>query len=259
MSTILFNEIVYGPIHSRRLGASLGVNLLPYNGKLCSFDCIYCECGFNKDFRTNTRLPSRQNVKDALEDKLQKLHNEQIHLDVITFAGNGEPTMHPAFKGVIDDTIELRNRYVPTAKISVLTNAMNIGKPAVFEALQKIDNAILKLDSAFDNTARLMDQPNSPIYSVEKQVELFKRFNGDFILQTMFLKGEYNGNCIDNSTEKEVAAWLKIVEELHPRSVMIYTIDRETPAKKLEKVPLERLKQIADRVGEMGIETIVAG
>ena len=187
MSTILFNEIVFGPIISRRLGISLGMNLLPYDGKLCSFDCIYCECGYNKDFKTKTKLPTRENVKAALDDKLSKMKANDDKLDVITFAGNGEPTIHPQFAEIIDDTIELRDRYYPNTKISVLTNAMHLDKEKVFEALKKIENNILKLDSAFIETIKIMDQPNAPFYSVEKQIAHFKRFEGDFILQTMFL------------------------------------------------------------------------
>lgn len=259
MPTILFHEIVYGPVHSRRMGTSLGVNLLPYDGKLCSFDCIYCECGFNKDFRTKTRLPDRENVKAAMEDKLLSLRDEGVKLDVITFAGNGEPTMHPEFEGIIEDTVALRNRLAPEAKISVLTNGMNVGKPSVFDALKKIENPILKLDSAFDETVRLIDRPNSPGYSVAAQVELYKRFNGDFILQTMFLRGEFEGKRIDNTTEEEVSAWLALVGELNPREAMIYTIDRQTPAKRLEKVAMEELQKIAGRVEELGIQTNVAG
>lgn len=259
MSTILFNEIVFGPIHSRRLGSSLGMNLLPYDGKLCSFDCIYCECGFNKDFRTRTKLPDRENVKAALKDKLQTLQKEGTKIDVITFSGNGEPTSHPDFANIIDDTIALRNQFAPDAKISVLTNGMNVGKPEIFEALKKVENQILKLDSAFDETAKLIDRPNSKDYSIAKQVELYKQFEGNFILQTMFLRGEFEGQRIDNTTEKEVSAWLELVRELNPREVMIYTIDRETPAKKLEKAPIEELRKIADRVGELGIKTNVAG
>ncbi len=259
MSTILFHEIVFGPIHSRRMGTSLGMNLLPYDGKLCSFDCIYCECGFNEDFRTQTKLPSAENTKAALEDKLQKINEEGVKLDVITFAGNGEPTLHPQFAEIVDDTIALRDKYCPNAKISVLTNGMHVSKPSVFEALKKVENPILKLDSALDETVRIIDRPNSPGYSVAKQIELFKKFNGEFILQTMFVRGEFNGKKIDNATENEVLAWLEVVSTLNPREVMIYTIDRETPAKQLEKVPLEELRKIADRVGELGIKTNVAG
>ena len=256
---ILFHEIVYGPVRSRRMGTSLGVNLLPYDGKLCSFDCIYCECGFNKDFRTKTKLPSRENVQNAIKNKLQLLKKENTKLDVITFAGNGEPTMHPDFSGIIDDTIALRNQLAPEAKISVLTNGVNTGKERVFSALQKIENPILKLDSAFDETVRLIDQPNSPDYSVTKQVELYKRFNGNFILQTMFLRGEFDGKTVDNLSEKEISAWLEIVKILNPREVMIYTIDRETPAKHLEKASSSELQSIAEKVEALGVKTIVAG
>lgn len=259
MSTILFHEIVYGPVHSRRMGTSLGINLLPYDGKLCSFDCLYCECGFNENFRTKTKLPSRENVKAALEDKLQKLHKEGVKLDVITFAGNGEPTMHPEFEGIIEDTIQLRNHYYSEAKISVLSNGMLVSKPKVFESLQKVDNPILKLDSADDEIVRLIDRPNSPDYSVARQVELYKKFKGNFILQTMFLKGEFDGKEIDNSKNEDVSAWLELVKEMNPREVMIYTIDRETPAKGLKKVSLHKLQEIAKRVELLGIKTNVAG
>ncbi len=259
MATILFHEIVFGPLHSRRMGSSLGMNLLPYDGKLCSFDCIYCECGLNKDFRTHTKLPDRENVRFALEDKLKLLREEGISLDVITFAGNGEPTLHPEFSGIIDDTIALRDRYYPTTRISVLSNGMHIDKNEVFEALKKIDHPVLKLDSARDETVRLIDRPNSPTYNVAKQVERYKRFKGDFVLQTLFLRGEFEGKKVDNATKEEVSAWLALVRELNPREVMIYTIDRETPVKGLEKVSIQELQKIADRVGELGIKTNVAG
>lgn len=257
--TILFHEIVYGPIHSRRLGSSLGVNLLPYDGKLCSFDCIYCECGFNRDFRTRTKLPDRDNVRAALQDKLQSLQKEEAALDVITFAGNGEPTMHPEFEGIIGDTLQLRDRYFPTTKISVLSNGLHLNKKEVFDAMKKVDNPILKLDSAFDETARLIDRPNAASYSVSQQVERYRMFQGDFVLQSMFLRGSFEGSIVDNTTEEEVSAWLALVRSLRPREVMIYTIDRETPARELIKAPLEVLQAIARRVGELGIQTNVAG
>lgn len=259
MSTILFHEIVYGPIHSRRLGMSLGVNLLPYDGKLCSFDCLYCECGFNRNFRTHAKLPDRENVRDALDDKLASLAKEGTIPDVITFAGNGEPTLHPEFAGIIDDTVALRDQYFPSAKISVLSNGAHIDKPGIFDALKKVDNPILKLDSAIDETARIIDRPNSPDYSVAKQVERYGRFEGNFILQTLFLRGSFEGVRVDNTTKEEVSAWLELVRTLHPREVMIYTIDRETPAKELEKAPVEVLREIAQKVQSFGIETNVAG
>ena len=259
MATLLFDEIAFGPIHSRRLGVSLGMNLLPFNGKLCSFDCIYCECGYNKDHRTKTALPSRENVKAALEYKLNSLKDENIFPDVITFAGNGEPTLHPQFEGIIDDTIELRDKYVPDARISVLSNAMHIGKESVFNALKKVDNNILKLDSAILDTVKLMDCPTSPSYSIEHQIELFKKFGNNFILQTMFLKGTHDGKVVDNTTDEEVNAWLKVVNDIKPREVMIYTIARETPEKNLEKVSIDKLNEIGKRVNELGIQTNIAG
>lgn len=259
MSTILFDQIVFGPIHSRRLGSSLGVNLLPFDGKVCSFDCIYCECGYNEDGRTKTSLPTREDVKAALDHKLHQLREENISIDVITFAGNGEPTLHPHFSDIIDDTIDLRNKLYPEAKISVLTNAMHINKEGIFETLKKVDNNILKLDSAFIETVRLIDQPAAPSYSIERQIELFKKFEGNFILQTMFLKGSHNGKNIDNTSPREIEAWLKIIEITKPKEVMIYTIDRETPEKNLEKVSVEKLREIGTKVQKLGIKVNIAG
>lgn len=259
MSTILFSEIIFGPIHSRRLGSSLGVNLLPYDGKLCSFDCIYCECGFNKDFRTKTKLPSRDNVRAAMESRLTELTNEKKPLDVITFAGNGEPTMHHEFEGIVDDTIELRDRFFPDSKISVLTNGLHVSKDSVFRALQKVDNNILKLDSAFDATVKLIDRPNAPSYTVRNQVNQYKRFGNDIIIQTMFIRGEFEGTKFDNTSNVEVLAWLELIKEIDPREVMIYTIDRNTPAKGIEKISVDELRAIASKVEELGIKTNVAG
>ena len=257
MGTFLFDEIVFGPIRSRRLGLSLGVNLSPVNGKLCNFNCIYCECGWNGG-QQQPRFPSREAVREQLEEKLKEMAADGNIPDVITFSGNGEPTMHPDFAAIVDDTISLRYKYVPSAKVSVLSNATMIGKKPVKNALLKVDNNILKLDSAIDSTARLMDNP-APDYSVKKTVELLKEFGGRMILQTMFLRGECGGERVDNTTEEEVAAWLNAVEEIKPQKVMIYTIDRETPAKNLEKVSIEELGKIAERVRARGFECSVSG
>ncbi len=256
MATILFNEIVFGPIHSRRLGISLGVNLLPTAGKICTFDCIYCECGFNADRRTVVCIPTREEVKIALEKKLQSMSENP---DVITFSGNGEPTVHPDFANIIDDTIELRNKYFPVAKISVLSNASMICKEDVFKALNKIENNILKLDSPFDDKIQLIDQPNSPSFNVKELVDCMKRFNGNLIIQTMFLRGLYNGKSVDNTSEEEVNDLIDIYKEVHPKQIMIYTIDRETPAKQLEKVPLEELNIIAEKIRKAGFDVSVSG
>lgn len=257
MSTILYPEIIFGPIKSRRLGSSLGINLLPEDIKLCSFDCIYCECGYNQSLKRGANLPSRDNVKDALEQKLTTLQRENAILDVITFAGNGEPTLHPHFGDIINDTITLRNYYFPQTKVSVLSNAMHLDKEQVFEALNKVDNNILKLDSANMQTVRLINQPNTASYSVKHQIDMFKRFESNFIMQTMFVRGSHRGELVDNTTESEVSAWLEIIRQTKPREVMIYSIDRETPEKGLIKVDIDELNRIGCRVNELGIKTLV--
>lgn len=256
---MLFHEIVFGPIKSRRLGVSLGVNLLPTSGKICSFDCIYCECGYNADGRTKQALPSHEAVAQALEAKLQELKAAGITPDVITFSGNGEPTLHPEFEGIIDDTIELRNKYFPEAKISVLSNSTMIDKESIFRALNKVDNNILKLDSVFDEKVRLIDQPLQPSFSVAKLIENLKRFEGNLIIQTIFLKGAHNGRRIDNTNEEEVDAWIEVLKEINPKQVMIYTIDRVTPEKNLQKVSLEELNIIAEKLKKAGFEVSVSG
>lgn len=259
MATILFDEIVFGPIKSRRLGVSLGVNLLPINGKVCSFDCLYCECGLNEAFKGG-RLPKTAEVLEALETKLISLQKENITPDVITFAGNGEPTMHPDFSLIIDKTIELRDRFFPNAKVSVLSNATGLNKPLIVEALLKVDNAILKLDSALDETVRILDRPISDAYTVRQQVDRMKAFKGKLIIQTLFTRGQYQGQSFDNTTEVEVSAWIDLIREIAPESVMIYAIDRETAVQGVAKISLEELHAIAKRVKtETGIYVSVAG
>ena len=210
MQTVLFTSTIFGPIHSRRLGTSLGVNLMPDDGKVCSFDCLYCEAGFNAQGRGTTGLPSREKVRQLLHDKLADMKQKGEPLDVITFSGNGEPTLHPEFDGIVDDTVALRNQFFPEVKISVLSNATRIGNPSVVEALKKVDNNILKLDSALDSTVKLIDRPTSPAYSVANVVANMKKFNGQCIVQTMFLRGEHDGKTIDNTTPDEVAALIEL-------------------------------------------------
>lgn len=251
---MLFTDIIYGPIRSRRLGISLGVNLLPLHSKLCNFDCIYCECGWNDDNRTERpRFHSREDIRAALEMTLSKMQSEEQLPDVITFAGNGEPTIHPEFEGVIDDTIALRDRFAPLAKVSVLSNATQLHREDVVRALHKVDNPILKLDSAINATAHIINKPCGN-YSVERVVENLAKFGRNFILQTMFLRGEYNGTHIDNTIDSELLAWAAVVGYLRPRSVMVYSIDRATPCQTLQKVERAELDRIAERVRALGIE-----
>ena len=256
--TSLYHDIIYGPVHSRRLGLSLGVNLLPTESKLCSFDCIYCECGWNADHPGGRRFNAREEVRTHLETALRQMAAVGTPPDVITFAGNGEPTLHPDFEGVIDDTLALRDRYCPAAKVSVLSNATQIHRKEVQQALLRVDNNILKLDSAFDATVRRIDNPQNPQYTVRDTVDGMKRFTGQMILQTMFLRGECKGQRIDNTTEEEVAAWLQLVAEIRPRQVMVYSLDRDTPCPTLEKVSREELQRIAERVEALGIPCSVA-
>ena len=255
--TALYNDIIFGPIRSRRLGLSLGVNLLPVESKLCSFDCIYCECGWNDEHPGRRRFNAREDVRNMLREVLGRMVGEGTPPDVITFAGNGEPTMHPDFEGVIDDTIALRDELCPAARVSVLSNATQIHREDVRRALLRVDNNILKLDSAFDSTVQLVNKPQGA-YTVERTVELLKLFEGRLILQTMFLRGEYEGQLLDNTREEEVAAWLRLVEEIAPRQVMVYSLDRDTPCKTLEKVSREDLLAIAARVEALGIPCSVA-
>ena len=256
--TSLFHDIIFGPVHSRRLGLSLGVNLLPTDSKLCSFDCIYCECGWNAEHPGGRRFNAREDVRTQLEATLRRMVADGTPPDVITFAGNGEPTLHPEFEAVIGDTIALRDALCPSAKVSVLSNATQLHREEVRRALLRVDNNILKLDSAFDATARLINNPQSPVYSVRRVVDQMKGFDGHLTVQTMFLRGEFDGQRVDNTTEEEVAAWLRLIGEIRPRQVMVYSLDRDTPCRTLEKVPREELQAIATRVEALGIPCSVA-
>lgn len=249
-----FDDIVFGPISSRRLGSSLGVNLLPSKGKLCNFDCIYCECGWNKDGRGDSQFPSLEDVKNALSQRISELSAEGTPVDSITFSGNGEPTLHPDFPEIVDTVLELRDRYYPMAKVSVLSNATMLGREQVRQALMKIDNPILKIDAS-DN--RLIGLINKPVgtYDLNKVVEWLKEFNGDFVLQTMFLRSPE----FDLSEEGQLAAWMDIVREINPREIMVYTIDRETPDKSLGKYTIEEMRSFVAPLVDEGYKIQIRG
>lgn len=255
--TVIYSSPIFGPIHSRRLGVSLGINLLPADGKCCSFDCIYCECGLNKDFVPKQKMPTREEVSAALEAQLIKMQNEGPTPDVFTFAGNGEPTLHPHFPEIIEDTLKLRDKYFPNAKVSVLTNATQIVRQSVFDALCKVDNNICKLDTISQEYINLIDQPNKSYY-VNKIIEKLIEFGNRCIIQTMFMNGEYNGKSVCNVTENFVSPWLDTLTKIQPREVMIYTIDRETPVEGLLKATAEELDSIGERVRKLGIVCKVA-
>ena len=247
-------EVVFGPIHSRRLGSSLGINLLPERGKICTFDCIYCECGWNKDGRNDTQLPSAEKVRKALETKLQQCLAVQAPIDSITFSGDGEPTINPEFPQIIDDTIALRDKYYPNSKITVLSNATMVHKPEVFNALRKVDNPTMKIDAP---TNELIEKINHPLpgYDIHRVVEALKQFNGDFILQTMFLKSK----DFDSSSPEVLNGWMDIVRLLKPREIMVYTIARPTPEEGLQKFSVEEMHALVKPLIDEGFAVQIKG
>ena len=248
MSTIIYPSPIFGPLHSRRLGVSLGINLLPADGKSCTFDCIYCECGFNADHRPKLKMPTRQQVAQALEARLQLMQHQGPTPDVLTFAGNGEPTAHPDFPGIIHDTLRLRDRFFPQARVSVLSNATMITKPDVHAALMRVDNNIQKLDTVSLEYIRKVDRPTGH-YDLDAIVQALCQFKGHVIIQTMFL----HGPGVSNLSDEYVLPWLQTIRKIAPAQVMIYTIDRETPDLTLAKATREELDAIAFRVSQSGI------
>jgi wyosine [tRNA(Phe)-imidazoG37] synthetase (radical SAM superfamily) len=253
MPTIIYPSPIFGPVKSRRLGISLGINLLPADGKVCTFDCIYCECGLNATRRAKSALPTREEVAEALEKKLIEMKERGELPDVLTFAGNGEPTIHPHFGEIIDDTIALRDKLCPAAKVSVLTNATLITRDTVFEALKKVDNNILKLDTVDSEYISMIDRPTGK-YDLETIIDRMRAFEGKAVIQTMFLKGEVDGKDVDNTGDSYVKPWIATVKRVAPREVMIYTIDRETPVSGLIKASREELDRIVELLAQEGIK-----
>ncbi|MBO4645655.1 MAG: radical SAM protein [Bacteroidales bacterium] len=253
----LWESIAFGPIHSRRLGSSLGINISPTDVKICSFDCIYCECGWTL---TKEILPSRFAPADiilqAIEDKLKRCREEQTHIDSITFSGNGESTLHPQFPEIIDRLTVLRDHYYPGTAITCLSNATQLQNEAVRQALLKIENPMLKLDAGLPSLYQLINRPTIPV-NLEDTIAGLRAFHGQFIMQSMFLKGEVDGIPFDNSSGENLAAWLEDVRLLRPRKVVLYSLDRETPAKKLIKIYINDLETIAEKVRALGIEAQV--
>ena len=246
--------LVFGPIHSRRLGSSLGINLLPERGKLCNFDCIYCECGWNADGRDDKRLPTAAELRETLRAKLAACKEAGTPIDSITFSGDGEPTLNPEFPEMIDITLALRDEFFPAAKVSVLSNATRVGREEVFEALRKVDNPILKIDAATTALARIINRPVGD-YDLDEVVANLRRFEGNFVLQTMFLRSP----GFDSTAPENVEGWLRIVRELRPREVMVYTVDRATPLQGIGKVSPEEMAEIVRPLVEEGIKVQIRG
>ena len=256
----MYTHTIFGPIHSRRLGTSLGVNLMPNDGKICSFDCLYCEAGYNAQGHGSSGLPSRSQVARLLEQKLAEMHAAGQALDVITFSGNGEPTLHPAFPGIIDDVIALRNRYFPQARVTVLSNSTMLAHREVVNALQRVENCCLKLDSAIDRTIALLDRPTNPNFTAENVIERIAAVGQQVIVQTMITRGSHDGIEVDNSTDTEIEALIEAYRRIRPREIQLYSLDRPTPELSLQKVPRAELDGIAQRITTAtGIYVAVVG
>lgn len=251
---MLREETVFGPIYSRRLGTSLGINLLPEKGKICNFDCIYCECGWNKDGRNDTVLPSAQKVRDDLERMLITLKRQGTRIDSITFSGDGEPTINPEFPQIIDDTLSLRDIYAASAKVSVLSNATRVHIPAIFDALRKVDNPIMKIDAPTNDLIAKINNP-APGYDVQRVIEALKQFEGNFILQWCLLRSP----DFDSTRREVVDPMLDIIRLLHPREVMAYTIDRPTPANNLTKVTPDEMRMLLKPLIDEGFAVQIKG
>lgn len=257
MSGILFDEIVFGPVKSRRFGVSLGINLLPLHGKMCSFNCVYCECGLNEDHKKEkNKLFTAEEINTSLRNRFVALNSGGLIPDNITFAGNGEPTLHPDFENIIENAIRLRNEFFPKAKITVLSNATRLDRPAVKRALLKIDNNVLKLDAGTDATFQSINRPTHPL-TLAQVVENLKGFGGNLTIQTMLVRGEVDGKTVDNTTEEELTLWLQHIESIKPKLVMLYPIDRQTPYNTLEKVPKAEFQSLAKRIEAIGIKVEV--
>lgn len=255
--TVLYPSPIFGPVHSRRLGVSLGINLMPKDGKVCTFDCIYCECGFNNERRPHSPRPKREEVSEALEKQLKKMAKEGVLPDVLTFAGNGEPTAHPQFKDIVEDVLVLRGLYAPRARVAVLSNATFAGREDVFKALMLVDDNIQKLDTV---DATYVARVNRPIlyYSPEDRIKELQRFKGHVMIQTMFMHGTADGYDVSNISDKYLKPWIAALKKIRPQRVMIYTIDRETPLPTLQKATHEELDAISRKLQAEGFEVEVA-
>lgn len=254
--SFLFDSIVFGPVYSRRLGSSLGINLLPTKQKVCTFNCIYCECGFTYPKPDKSQLPKFETVVKTIESALQENKDKEKPIDSITFAGNGEPTMHPEFLAIIEKTVEMRNIYYPKSRVAVLTNGTLLHNSKIRKALSLIDDPIIKLDSAIDETALAIDLPLVK-YNIKNIVEQIKKLSFSFVLQTMFIKARHNETEIDNTTDKEIDAWLETIKQIKPRLVQIYTVSRIPAEASVTKISPEILENIAQRVNELGYKTLV--
>lgn len=257
---MLFENTIIGPIHSRRLGNSLGINLLPLKRKFCTYDCIYCECGWNEETIGNkVDLPSYDDVSEQLRRRISELKAEGVSVDSFTFAGNGEPTLHPDFPKVVDLVVEMRNEHYPNAVITLLTNATQLSRPEIYEALMKLDNPVLKLDAGTMAMRNNINKPTAEKYSFDELVNNLIRFGNRGIIQTLLLRGTNDGKTISNVSDEDFGEYIKLLKKIGPKYVMLYAIDRATPEKNLEKLTVDELEFYAQQIRNEGIDVKVYG
>lgn len=257
---MLFENIIIGPIHSRRLGNSLGINLLPLKRKFCTYDCIYCECGWNEETIENKiELPSYEDVRNQLKKRIDELKAEGTVVDSFTFAGNGEPTLHPDFPKVVDLVVEIRNKYYPNAVITLLTNATQLSRPETYNALLKLDNPVLKLDAGMAAMRNSINKPTAEKYSFDELVNNLILFGNRGIIQTLLLRGSNDGKIISNVSDEDFGEYIELLKKIRPKYVMLYAIDRATPEKDLEKLSVDELEIYAQKIRNEGIDVKVYG
>ena len=238
--------IIYGPVRSRRLGLSLGINLLPTDYKLCSFNCVYCQYGWTKKAtlaptQELADLPGLAAIATAIEAALEQLASAGKTVDSITVCGNGEPTLYPQLAEVIVAAKELRDRYLPQARLAILSNSSTVGDPAVREALDLLDLKIMKFDAGSEEMFRQLNHPRAPIYMGDIVTGLKELKN--IILQSLFVQGR-----VTNADPDSVGLWAEKVREIRPIGVQVYTLEREPADLRIEKVSLTTLQWIAEQV-----------
>lgn len=256
MSTILFDEMIFGPVESRRFGISLGINLLSSDIKVCNFDCIYCECGYSHyDLQIANKFTSETVLLDELNHQFKAGKYEA--LDAITYAGNGEPTLHPHFDSIARSIKLLRDKYHPNVKIVLLTNGSTLSSKRFKNAAPWIDEICIKLDAG---NQEFFDTINHPLgkFTLSQLVESIKSLEIPITIQSIFFRGMVNGNQFDNSDPKHVNAWLELIREIRPELVMIYSISRDTALESLEAISKIKLDNIAAKVHKLDINTLVS-
>lgn len=253
---MLFTSLVFGPIISRRFGHSLGINLLPADQKVCNFNCVYCECGFSEVKTKKIVYPSLEDVKQGLNEFLEQIKVKPVHVDAITFAGNGEPMLNPHFSEIVDYVVEFRNQHFPNVQLVLLSNGYLIKKKGMFEATLKFDKRVIKLDAGSNIKFQLIDQPFKDI-TLNEHTDLLCRYKGNLIVQTMFVGGTYNGISVDNTTSEEIENWLERLNKIRPEAVMLYSLDRVAPTNTLIQISKEKMLEIAALVEKLGIKTDV--